>query len=510
MFKVKKLRIDSNHDYVVMLLEEDAIKLGLHSGDRVRVCPSAGCFIDKKNFLVCELLIIDKVSSKELSGLKLKKGEIGIFESVFEKVEIKPNGRVSITPAIKPISVEYIKQKFEGKIKLKEEHFSQIILDIVLNRYTDIETTFFVLACSAHALDDNETIGLTKAMIKVGKSLNFKSIKNHNIVVDKHCIGGIPGNRTTMIVVPIVAAAGLTIPKTSSRAITSPAGTADTMEVLANVDISLTDMDRIVREIGACITWGGALDLSPADDIIINVEHPLEIDSEGQMIASILSKKVTAGSTHVLLDIPVGKTAKYSKFEGIRLKKRFEKIGKSVGLIVKVILSDGSQPIGRGIGPLLEAQDVLKVLKNDPDLPIRLKDKAIMMAGLVLEMGGTVKSGRGQNLAKEILELGLAHKKFEEIRDAQGRKELPKFAKYSYDVISTTAGEIDKIHNKQIASLAFMLGNPNDKSAGIYINKRLGEKVIKGETLFRIYSNSKTKLNYAKALVEEKNPFCLK
>jgi thymidine phosphorylase len=129
-------------------------------------------------------------------------------------------------------------------------------------------------------------------------------------VVDKHSIGGIPGNRTTMIVAPIVAAHGLIMPKTSSRAITSPAGTADTMEVLAKVDLSEAEMRSVVERCGACIAWGGHVNLSPADDVIIAVERPLQIDTPEQMVASILSKKMAAGVTHLVLDIPFGPTAK--------------------------------------------------------------------------------------------------------------------------------------------------------------------------------------------------------
>src|SRR5579863_5627142 len=116
------------------------------------------------------------------------------------------------------------------------------------------------------------------------------------IVVDKHCIGGIPGNRTTMIVVPIVAALGLTFPKTSSRAITSPAGTADTMGMLADVSLSSDRIYEVIRKTGGCIVWGGALELAPADDVLIAVERPMELDTEAQMVASILAKKKTVSA----------------------------------------------------------------------------------------------------------------------------------------------------------------------------------------------------------------------
>ena len=507
MFKAKRLKLDTNDDYTVVLLDKDAKKLGLQLGDRVRVCLSKHCSLDKKNFLVCELLILE-TSSKVLGlNINLKSKEVGLFNSIFLKLGAKPSENITIMPAVKAKSIEYIRKKFVGEIKLNSDHFEEIITDIILNRYSDIEKTFFVLACAAHQLDDKETIGLTKAMINAGHHLDFRTKENKGIVVDKHCIGGIPGNRTTMIVVPIVAAAGLTIPKTSSRAITSPAGTTDTMEVLAKVDLSLSEMDRVVRETGACMSWGGSLDLSPADDIIINVEHPLSIDSEGQMIASILSKKVTAGATHVLIDIPVGESAKYKdKTEGFRIKKRFEKVGKAVGLHVKVIITNGDYPIGNGIGPYLESVDVVKVLKGEIDSGLEgLRDKAIYMAGLVLEMGGVCSNGKGSSMARNILDMGLAYKKFEEIVDCQGRKKKLTPAKYKDVIKSGISGFVKEIDNKKVSKLAFDLGDPKDKAAGLYLVKKVGDKVKEGDILFEIHSNSNTKLKYVKLECQEES-----
>ena len=205
---------------------------------------------------------------------------------------------------------------------------------------------------SASFMTSGELLALVEAMARAGTQLNWPS----PIVVDKHCIGGIPGNRTSMIVVPIVAAHGLTIPKTSSRAITSPAGTADTMEVLARVDVGIEEMKEVVAACRGCLVWGGHVNLSPADDILISVERPLSLDTREQMVASIMSKKLAAGSTHLLIDLPVGPTAKLANAtEAMRLRKLFEFVGDHFGIAVEVITTDGRQPIGNGIGPVLEA-----------------------------------------------------------------------------------------------------------------------------------------------------------
>lgn len=506
MFIAKRIEIDMGHELIVVLLEEDAKKLCLHPKERIKIITSNG----KKN-VTCKLEVIDYKRKKNVSrDMNLKSGEIGIFEKAFDKLEIVENKTVNIVPANKPKSMEFVKKKFDGG-RLNKNEFKTIVKDIFENIYSDIETTFFVIACTAHPLNDKETTCLTEAMVDVGKVLDFKT-KMSDIVVDKHCIGGVPGNRTSMIVVPIIASANLIIPKTSSRAITSPAGTADTMEVLANVHVPLTDMFNEVKALNGCIVWGGALDLSPADDLIIEVEHPLELDSEGQMIASILSKKKSAGATHVLIDIPVGKTAKVKDYEhGEHLKKRFEKIGRAVGLKIQVIITDGSSPIGKGIGPLYEALDVMKILKNENDACVALREKSLYMAGLILEMSGQVKKGEGYSIAKEILASGRAYDKFDEILVMQGKKEIMPKAKYSekIKVEDNSNGKIVEIDNKRISKLAFILGAPQDKAAGMILNKKKGDVVKSGDELFEMFSNSSLKLKYAKTYIKEHQIFKL-
>ena len=279
---------------------------------------------------------------------------------------------------LEPIdSLSHVRAKIYNQ-KLVYTAFEEIITDIVEGDYSNIHLSAFITACAGNRLDVNEISDLTKAMIASGKQLDW----NKKIVVDKHCIGGLPGNRTTPIVVAIVAAYGLTMPKTSSRAITSPAGTADTMEVLTNVTLSLEEIKAVVEKEGGCFVWGGTAQLSPADDMLIKIEKALDIDSEGQLIASVLSKKAAAGSTHVVIDIPVGETAKVRTNDAaMKLKEHLEVVGKAVGLDTRVVITDGTQPVGRGIGPALEAMDLLSVLKNEVDAPKDLRERAVLLAG---------------------------------------------------------------------------------------------------------------------------------
>lgn len=488
MFTVKKLNIDAIHNLVIVLCKADADDLGLMSKDRVEIyCPSS------KKELVCELQILGCDINNTVT---LQKGEAGLFMEAYAKLDLTSKSRIKINPAKKPSSLKYIEKKFRGD-KLTLEEMQEIIKDITLNKLSDIETTYFVLAGTAHQFDIDETIYLTKSMINVGKKLNFKT-NSKKIIVDKHCIGGIPNNRTTMIVVPIISACGLTIPKTSSRSITSPAGTADTMEALCNVNLSLDEMHNVVKETGGCIVWGGGLSLSPADDIIINVERPLNIDSEGQMIASILSKKKSAGSTHVLIDIPVGDTAKIKTLAHAKLlKKKFEIVGREIGLKIEVIITDGSAPIGFGIGPSLEARDVLNVLENPSNCSEELRDKALLMAGKILDLAGVTNYHKGVDMAGEVLYSGLALKKFKSILKAQGGEKELKFAKFKEEIKINQSGKIIKINNRLISQLAFMLGAPENKEAGILLKKTIGDKVILGDIFCEFHSNSNLKLKYA-------------
>ena len=322
------------------------------------------------------------------------------------------------------------------------------------------------------------------------------------MVVDKHCIGGIPGNRTSLLVVPIVAAHGLLCPKTSSRAITSPAGTADTMEVLANVNLEQDKIAAIVQEHRACLAWGGTADLSPADDVMISVERPLSLDSTTQMIASILSKKIAAGSTHLILDIPIGPSAKVKTVpDAQRLRKLFEYVASRMSLKLEVVISDGRQPIGNGIGPMLEARDVMRVLENDARAPEDLRHKSLHLAGRMIEFDPDVRGGDGYAIARDILESGRALAKMREIIDAQGAKPFDHnnfmLGKLSHDVVAECDGMVVAIDNLRIAQVARLAGAPKVANAGVDIRRKLGERVKQGDTLYTIYAEFPSDLLFA-------------
>ncbi|MBW3003974.1 AMP phosphorylase [Candidatus Woesearchaeota archaeon] len=478
-FRVKDMDIATGGIKIVLINEHDASSMDLHPGDRAKV----------KHGRYETTAVVDIGESEKA----VPKGQIGIFEEVLDFLHAKHKDTVELMLEEKPRSVQLIKKKMDDR-ELKYDELYEIVKDITDSKLTDIEITYFVAASYMHGLSHKEVVDLTKAMIDTGDRLKLK----HKRVFDKHCIGGVAGNRTTMLVVPIVAAAGIVIPKTSSRAITSPAGTADTVEVLAKVDLPMETVKKVVNKTGACMVWGGAINLAPADDKIIEVEHPVSIDAEGQLIASILAKKGSVSATDVLIDIPVGKGAKIENMRhAAHLSYMFRKIGKKIGMRVRCVISDGSEPIGNGIGPALEARDVMWVLLNDERAPLDLKMKAAEMAGNILQMAGK----GNEKTALELIESGAAYKKFIQIIKAQGGKEVKPdniaIGDVSVDVISKKNGKIKHIDNKAISRIARFAGAPKDKGAGVYLYKHKGDSVRVGEKLFTIYSKSKEKLRYA-------------
>lgn len=431
--------------------------------------------------------------------------EIGLGEQAFRRLGQAEGTEVSIEQARPPASLEFVKRKIDGDSLLDCE-IEAIVRDVVHHLYSPMEIAAFLVACAGF-MSTQETLSLTRAMVDVGNRLHW----NSPVVVDKHCIGGIPGNRTSLIVVPIVAAHGLICPKTSSRAITSPAGTADTMGVLANVDLNEEQMTEIVARENAILAWGGRVNLSPADDVLITVERPLRLDTFDQMVASILSKKAAAGSTHLLIDIPVGPTAKVrSQQDAVRLRKLFEFVARHLGITCDVVLTDGSQPIGRGIGPVLEARDVMAVLRNEDDAPADLRERAVMLAGRMLEFDPALEGGRGYARALELLASGSALAAMERIIESQGRRAAkPALGVYQFDVRASQSGTVARIDCQRIARIARLAGAPMDEGAGIDLFFKVGARVRTGDVLYRIHANSQTGLGFARELATEDSAFGL-
>ena len=484
---------------VAMLNKTTAQRLSVHPEDRVSIKA-----MGKKRKEVSTLIDTIKGSVKE--------DEIAISSELKQYFDFQDGQIVEVNPSTLPDSLLLIKKKMNGGV-LSEKEVNAIIKDVVDNTLSEAEIALFVSFVYKYGMNTKETIYLIRAIQKSGSQLYF----NSKIIADKHSIGGVPGNRTTPIVVPICAAAGLIMPKNSSRAITSAAGTADVIETIARVEFSIKELKQIVKKTGACMVWGGALEIVPADSKLIRVEKSLKIDPEAMLIASIMSKKLAAGSNHILIDIPFGKGAKLSKKKAMALKRKFESLGRYFKKKIKCVLTDGRQPIGNGIGPALELRDIIKVLdvknrtRNDTEFPVDLEKKSLFLSGELLELTGKAKKGLGFGMAQKILYSGKAFEKFKEIIKAQkGNLKRLDGLELSHNIVSKSLGRVIEINNYEIASLARISGCPLDKFSGIYLHCHVGTRLKKGQKILTIYAESKSRLNEAIAFYKKTKPVKIK
>ncbi len=488
--KAKKLGLKTGDVSVVVVDDDDAFRMGLKPGDRVIV------------YLIHEDGSLSKgkhaVMDYSTNDGIITQGEVGFYDEVWDSLGLENDGRqIMLQPSAKPESFEAIKNKIEGKELSKHEIYA-IIRDATENRILPIEIAAFITGLEINGATDKEVVHLTEAMAQSGEILDFG-----NEVYDKHSTGGVPGNKVSLLIVPVIAAAGLFIPKTSTRAITSPSGTADSFEVLAQVAFSKDELVNILNTNKAGILWGGALDLAPADNALIRIEKPLSMDPFPLMIASIICKKLAMGVKKLVLDIPCGKGTKFpTPADGKKYAIRFKKIARKVGIDATCLLTSASQPIGHAVGPALEAREGLKLLINPDGGPSSLLNKSCELAGILLEMAGISKLGEGKLKAMEILKSGKAYEAMKKIINAQnGDPEIkPEDIKVGPHVAKIEAEEdgfVTEVENKFINRIAKIAGCPAAKKAGIEIGQKIGQQVYKGDVIFKIFAPSEEKLQEA-------------
>jgi thymidine phosphorylase len=477
-----------------------ARRLGILTHDEAVIFMRTDCHVCRSEGLSAHSRVLVRAGEREVlatlyqvSSDLLQVNEVGLSETAWDRLDVADGSPVTVHHPEPVESFRRVRARMFGQ-RLQGDDFDAVLSDIAARRYSDIELSAFVAGASAFPFDEAETIALTRSMVGIGDRLEWA----HSPILDKHCVGGLPGNRTTPIIVAIVAAHGLTIPKTSSRAITSPAGTADAMETLAPVNLDVTEIRRVVERESGCIVWGGAVRLSPADDILIRVERALDLDSEGQLVASVISKKVAAGSTHLVLDLPVGPTAKVrTEAAAAVLSDRLTTVAGTFGLETRIVLTDGSQPVGRGIGLALEARDVLAVLQALPAAPDDLAERACTLAGALLELGGVAQNGAGYTLARQTVADGRAWTKFQRICEAQGGMRTPPVSRHRSPMTAQTSGVVRSIDNRRIAKLAKLAGAPDVKAAGVELHASLGDRVAVGQPLCTVHAETPGELQYA-------------
>ena len=472
--------------YIVIVNKLDAERLGLRSLDRVKIK-----FGDKSLSAIVE-------ETEHFTA----KGEIVTDVDVTNFFDLKGGEKLEVSAEESLESLKYVRQKIAGA-RLEYDKIKKIVSDVVSKKLSDIELSAFVTALYCKGLSIDEAASLSRAMVETGKRLKFPG----KIICDKHSIGGIPGDKTSIVLVPIIAAHNLIIPKTSSKAITSACGTAERMSVLAPVNFSIDEIYNIVKKTNGCLVWGGALDLAPADDLFIKIEYPLGIDP--LLLPSIMSKKKSIGATHVIIDIPTGRGAKIKNTEEAReLAEDFIELGHRLGMDISCGITFGDQPLGYSIGSALEAKEALETLQGNG--PKDLLEKATTLAGILLE---TINGGN-KSTALEMIKSGKAEKKIREIIEAQGgnpeiKPEDIKLGEKTFEFKSENEGRVLWIKNHDLVQIARKAGSPRDEGAGIKLNFKMGDYVKKGDTLFTVYSDKFMMLEEAIKLAENLKPFVI-
>ena len=478
---MKLIARDYDLDAIVMrviLNDEDCKEIGVKEGDRVRIDGT-------KSYVV----------TANKSDTLTKRGEVLMPRSVMDKVGAKDGMGVNVVFSPNPESVKSIRKKMDGQ-RLTKDEINAVVTDILEARLSLIEVSAWLTALYINGMDVDEIADMTMAMVNTGDRVSF----DRTPVFDFHSVGGVPGNKVTPIVVSIVAAAGLMLPKTSSRAISSACGTSDFVETFCDVEMDAAKLKDISENVGGVLAWGGSMNLAPVDDMLIKVEYPLNINPRAQMLASIMSKKMAIGATHLLMDIPTGMGTKVKTIEEARAYVHdFMELGNRLGITVECAITYGDQPVGNAVGPGLEARECIRILEGEGH-PSSVIEKACDLAGIILEMGGIPNGG---DEARRILRSGEALKKFREIVAAQGGKPDIKsedihIGEYSLDVLSTKAGFVHSIKNKDIVQIARAAGAPSDKGAGLLVLKKKGQRVEKGDVLLKIYGDVESKCQRAK------------
>lgn len=490
--KGKKVDLDAGKDLFILMHQSDADDLGVKEGDIVLL-----------GYRDIELYVKLIVTESEI-----EQGEVGLYSDICEEYHI-PNGRKLMIDIPAPsAALDAIRKKLSGQ-RLNEDELVTIMKDIGSRRLKETEIAFFVSTFFSPGFSDDEIYWMTKGMAQSGEILDFKFIKsNRDLVVDKHSIGGTAGKGITPILVPILACANFVVPNTSTRAITSPAGTTDILETVMPVSLSKEEVYKVVEKTGACMVWGGSLYLAPADDEIINVERSLRIQEFQKVLVSIVAKKIAMGATFVLIDLPYGKGTKIEKPDDLEfLSREFVKLFArfNIKCVTHKRLIKG--PDGNGVGPVLEMRECLKVLERDENRSTELEDTVVSMAVQMLEGSRKVRKGRGKEVVQEILDSGKALKKFWSIAKAQGAKDIVsskdlKLGEVKKEIKSERSGVVKSIDTRELVEIARSLGTPGIKEAGIYIEKMPGDEVTEGDTLMTLYATSQDRMDAGVSAVD--------
>lgn len=410
--------------------------------------------------------------------------------------------------------VDLIQKKKNGETLTKEE-IDFMITDYVAGKIPDYQMSAMLMAIYFNGMENEELAAFTLAMRDSGDLVDLSPIEG--IKVDKHSTGGV-GDKTTLIVGPIVAACGVPVAKMSGRGLGFTGGTLDKLESISGfrIDLSAEEFFETVKKTGISVI-GQTGNLAPADKLLYALRDvTATVDSIPLIAASVMSKKLAAGSDKIVLDVTTGSGAFMKNTrDAKKLAKHMVAIGNHAGKETVAILTGMEEPLGFAIGNNMEVKEAIEVLKGGG--PEDVKEVSVAIAGMMLSLGlENVSHSQGKRMAKKALSSGQAFEKFKEMVQAQGGDiryvEHPEFFErdaFEGEVLAAEDGFLSGMDTEKIGVAAGLLGAGRetkdsviDMSAGIYLEKKIGDTVKKGEPIAICYAGTKEKLNRGMAMFE--------
>lgn len=491
--KVKELPISDWEEFIVVLNEIDAVSHGLNAFDKVEL------IFWKDRF----------VANVDLTKDLVKPNCIWIFQDVLKRFPLKNWDVVDIKYTRRSdLTLQAIRKKMKWK-EISEEEINSIIKDISENKLIDSLMTYYVASSFFHPTTNKEMYLTAKAMAE--NWVTFKYPK-WTIVADKHCIGGVSWNETTMILVPIIASLWIKIPKNFSKAITSPAATWECVNILMDIEFDERWIKELIKKVNCCLVRWWALDLAPADDKLIQIQYPLSMQNVAKVVSSIMAKKYAMWITHSLIDIPVWPTAKVKNMkEAKEWKNKFEVVWRWLGMKMSVQITDAKEPIWAGVWAILQVREVLRVLQQHNNRPDDLEKKAVFLASKIIENVWLAKWKVAWKLAYWQLVSGEAWKYMQKIIKAQRGKnpniksEELKLWKYSFDFNAKKSWKVSDIDMHKLNQTCRILWAPLVNEAGVYLNKKMWNSIKKWDLVFTMYAMDKDKLKDAKIFIKKNN-----
>ncbi len=489
--KVVSFDIENGNGHIVMLNAEQADKYWIKNGDKISL-------IRKREEFVVDVALTDKY---------VQANEIWVTNDFLEEYPIM-HGDTVLVSFVKnnPLSMQAIRKKLLWK-RITDEEIDAIIEDIKDNKIHELVLAYYVATSFFYKSDMHELAYTTKATAYTGDMYRFPGL-----VAGKYCIWWVSGNETTIIVIPILASLWITVPKTFSKAITSPAATGECVNVLMDIEFDKQQVIRLADKVWACLVWNEKLNLAPVNDRIIKVSSPLGMEPYARMISSIMAKNYAMWINHCLIDIPMWPTAKVVTMKDAkRVANRFKEIWEYLWIKMDVEITDGSQPIGRGIWACLQTREALRILQQYKIKSEDLEKKAIFLASKILVLcwkAATME--KAKKLVNEQLASWEARKKMQEIIKAQNwnpniKSEDIQLGKFSHDIIAENDCVISNVDMKYLNTMVRWLWAPKEYQAWIYLNKKLWDKIKKWEIIYTMYSPSANKLNLVKEMQKEKD-----